>query len=1562
MSYRRLIGKTYAGLSWIFVGVWLAFFCPSSASAEPRALAPTQLEATPISSSEILLNWVDTNVSERGYEIEAGEIGRGFSEIGETEADGYRFIARNLRPNTTYNFRIKALAKRNSRYSNTVTASTFAAPASDVTPPSITILGPTLDDVSANSIQRSSAENSSFVVGGIVTLSADASDDTGVVRVDFYRDNNVLIASDSTEPYSATLDTTALPNGPHTIHAVAFDAAGNSSRSGTVTLTFDNPSPAAPEGLSATATSTSQISLSWRDQADNESGFKLERSTSSSFLSVTTINLADNTTSFVDSGLAASTLYYYRVKAVSANWGDSDYSAIVSAQTQENLTPPNAPSNLSVSSGGSSSSMSLAWKDNSDNETIFKIERGPAFSGPWTQVATVVAGTTSYRDNGLSSASFYVYRVRASNTIADSSYSNMSGDSTRAGSTPTLPAAPGSLTAVAISASQINLSWIDHATDETGFKVERSVSASGPWTQVDSLGANVTAYSDSTLSGGTLAYYRVRATNGVGDSDYSNLANATTQINVAVPSAPSSLSVNSGGASDSMNLTWKDNSGDETEFKIERAFSFGGPWTQVGSVPAGATSYKDVGLKASWFYAYRVRASNAAGNSPYSNNSGDTTRAGTTVTVPSAPASLVASAGSASQISLAWADNSNDESGFKIERAPTLGGPWSQIGTAGAGATSFVSSGLTPSTLYCYRVRAYNSAGDSDYSNAASATTIASNPSPSLPSAPGNLTATAVSTSQINLSWSDASSDETGFKIERASAAAGPWTQVGTSGVNATSYSDSGLAAGTLYYYRVRASNAAGDSGYSNSAGTSTQAPPSPSVPAAPSGLVASAASTSQINLTWIDNSTDEAGFKIERALSPNGPWTQIGTTTAGVASFANTGLAEASTYYFRVRAQNGTGDSAYSSVALATTLSGSAGSLTIPQAHPRLWWNAERLSRARAWYASNPFTPSSGDPLNCALRYVLTGESSYARTAINWLLSYEIPAAQLNPSDPWVSSDQARWNGENAILVFDWCFDQMADSERETVINRWNYYIETLRQKRWGGTGMEANNYYWGYLRNELEWGIASYHENSSAQTFVNHALVTRWQNSFLPYAANAGKGGALAEGPGYGIVNPWYSLVPFITVGNHGRDLYEETDFFKEAIFFILYSTTPAPTSVRNSTDSSYQVFHFNDEEYPEGLYFFTSRKYYGDVMNVAANKWAGTPLGQYARRWVNMVRPAMSKHVAAVDAGGVERDFGSLPLDYYSRGLGYLYSRNNWGSQATLLNVQLGEAVGVGHSHWDFGTWQMWRKGRWVCRETTGYSNNIAGYAGSGSVDVSDTLAHNGLLLGGRGIPRGHRDGKPQVLRVESRPEYSFAAVDLTRAYQTFNSGYPADLLGNQFANRVIREFIFLREWETLVIFDRIESRAYGSTSADSVVKTFLAHFEYQPQVQGGGKVLGVNGDQALRLITLVPANPSYRVVNEGSGTVSQYRVEIEISGSAQSYFLHVAQARDANGSDVSAQVSDSGSGYTVSLQHPIHGNTTIVLSKGMTSSGGSVNGQPLTTQIQNVSVTVDGPVWE
>ncbi|OGN09963.1 MAG: hypothetical protein A3J46_04505 [Candidatus Yanofskybacteria bacterium RIFCSPHIGHO2_02_FULL_41_11] len=214
------------------------------------------------------------------------------------------------------------------------------------------------------------------------------------------------------------------------------------------------------------------------------------------------------------------------------------------------------------------------------------------------------------------------------------------------------------------------------------------------------------------------------------------------------------------------------------------------------------------GLSSGTTYYYCAIASNSGGT-----GFGGIVSFTTVPPAPAAPSSLGATNISGSQNDLAWTDNSSNEDGFKVEQSlNNQFGPFSQVATTSADAVSYSNTGLTADQTYYYRVRAFNSGGNSGYTNTAYAITATV-----VPSDPSNLTATASSSSAV-LNWTQSSTNEGGFKVERGTDGVN-FTEIATKGINATNHVDPGLAPGT-YYYRVRAFNVIGNSGYSNTAST----------------------------------------------------------------------------------------------------------------------------------------------------------------------------------------------------------------------------------------------------------------------------------------------------------------------------------------------------------------------------------------------------------------------------------------------------------------------------------------------------------------------------------------------------------------------------------------------------------------------------------------------------------------------------------------------------------------------------------------------------------------------
>jgi hypothetical protein len=188
-----------------------------------------------------------------------------------------------------------------------------------------------------------------------------------------------------------------------------------------------------------------------------------------------------------------------------------------------------------------------------------------------------------------------------------------------------------------------------------------------------------------------------------------------------------------------------------------------------------------------------------------------------TVTAPTDP---LATAASSTAIDLSWTDNSSNESEFVVERDtnPQFTSP--QATVLPANTTHLSVPGLTPSTTYYFHVRARNATNESNWSGIAQTTTFAAVATPT------GLTATAISASQVNLQWTDNSSNETRFLIKRDTSPSFASPVTHTTGPNVTSYQDTGLPASTTFYYCVLAQNDTDSSGPSNTANATTQAAP----------------------------------------------------------------------------------------------------------------------------------------------------------------------------------------------------------------------------------------------------------------------------------------------------------------------------------------------------------------------------------------------------------------------------------------------------------------------------------------------------------------------------------------------------------------------------------------------------------------------------------------------------------------------------------------------------------------------------------------------------------------
>lgn len=294
------------------------------------------------------------------------------------------------------------------------------------------------------------------------------------------------------------------------------------------------------------------------------------------------------------------------------------------------------------------------------------------------------------------------------------------------GQAPQAPAAPANLAATAASPTSVNVTWTDVSGLESGFEIERSTDGGATFVPLVTAPANATGHADAAgLEPNKTYHYRIRAVTDAGGgmaSPWTGVAAVTTPPQVANPAAPAAPSDLAAVVltPTSIALSWTDNATNETSVVVER--STGGlGFEPLATLPAESTSYEDHSAASGTAYLYRVRAANLAGSSEASSEAA----AATPGVAPAAPADLVATVVSGTEIGLTWADNSSDETGFVIERMDDGRGEFVVVATLGAGVTQHADTTVTPGHSYAYRVRAIGTGGESALSAEASAATPA---------------------------------------------------------------------------------------------------------------------------------------------------------------------------------------------------------------------------------------------------------------------------------------------------------------------------------------------------------------------------------------------------------------------------------------------------------------------------------------------------------------------------------------------------------------------------------------------------------------------------------------------------------------------------------------------------------------------------------------------------------------------------------------------------------------------------------------------------------------------
>ncbi len=698
-----------------------------------------------------------------------------------------------------------------------------------------------------------------------------STDNVGVTGYEVFR-GSVSLGSTA----ALAMDVTGLaPNTAHAMRVRARDAAGKWSALSAVLAVqtlADTAPPTAPAGLVASAATATGVTLGWSAATDNVAVTAYEV-----FKNGVTIGTTTTLNKSI-TRLAPTTTYALAVRARDAAGNWSVASDVLSFTTPPDTTPPSVPHGL-VASAPTASGFTLRWSSAADNVRVtgYEVLRDGVSLG-------VSTGTTKLL-TALVPTTPYALSVRARDAAGNwSAPSAVLTVTTLADTTP--PSVPVGLSTSAVTISSFLLRWSAARDDVavTAYEVFR-----------DDVSLGTTTTTSLSVTGLNLSYLylmTVRARDAAGNwSEPSAACAVATLADTTPPTVPVGLAA-SAVTLRSFSLTWgaaTDNVG-VTAYEIFR-----------GSVSLGTTTALAcdlTGLAPNTAYSMRVRAGDAAGK--WSAQSvALVVRTLPDTTPPAAPTGLVATEVRVTGLALGWSAAVDDvaATAYEVLRNGV------SLGTTTA--LTRVLTGLAPDTTYTLAVRARDAAGN--WSELSAPLAVATPPDTTAPTVPTGFAASAVSVSSLKLSWTAAADDVrvTAYEVFRDGVSAG------TTG--ATAKTVIGLVPMTSYVFTLRARDAAGNWSATGAPLAVTMLPDT-TPPAVPTGLAATAVTTTGFTLRWVKPADDVhvTGYEVFHNGSP------LGTTTTTAKIFA--GLRPETEHVMAVRARDAAGNWSVPSLALPVT------------------------------------------------------------------------------------------------------------------------------------------------------------------------------------------------------------------------------------------------------------------------------------------------------------------------------------------------------------------------------------------------------------------------------------------------------------------------------------------------------------------------------------------------------------------------------------------------------------------------------------------------------------------
>lgn len=615
----------------------------------------------------------------------------------------------------------------------------------------------------------------------------------------------------------------------------------------------------APQEVVAELVELDAVRLSWSDHSGQAEGYYIYRA--ESLLGHYVLAGESRELSYVDKGLPKGSYFYTVVAFRGAESGAQ--SRFASVETP----PPPAVSGIQAVAPDSHS-VRISWSGLVEADR-YRIERSGAGEGAFALAGEVDGDVAAFQDFGLTPETAYDYRIIAYRGNRIVGYNDGIRAQTVAAVDERVPQMPAGFTVTAEGPTVVRVE-VEPTGGNDGYRYYYSRNAGGPFQiadedQTDDQGR---IYG---LRPGTAYYFAVRGYAG------ENLSPMTEAKPVVTPAAEGDLQRPDGLAAESVSsssirIRWNPVEGAET-YSVYRSDNRVGEYRYAGS--ADEPEFRDQGLFPEHTYYYRVEA--CGGNAV-----SDRSPFAEATTLPFFPPfNLEAVPDSGDSIALSWQE-SEGALGYRVLCSPMKVGPYSELGDVEE--PKFLVTGLEAGKPYYFKVEAFN-----ETSTAQSAAVVCA---VARVSPPGHVAVEPAGLNQIRIVW-EAAPEAKGYRIYRSQKKDSDYHLI--TSLRGTAYRDTGLAANTIYYYKVEA--------YSGK--TTAMAGPvagMPQVFSAPTYLKANSAGFSSIRLEW--RPVDHAdGYRISRSSVKSGPFSQVAEVREPF--YVDTGLQYGDSYYYRVESYN---------------------------------------------------------------------------------------------------------------------------------------------------------------------------------------------------------------------------------------------------------------------------------------------------------------------------------------------------------------------------------------------------------------------------------------------------------------------------------------------------------------------------------------------------------------------------------------------------------------------------------------------------------------------------------